>query len=203
MYNEVETYQYPTHHMEKSFTALSATFALTLSLLIPATSFAYLSPEQVFGGQSLTINRVDPTNQPPPPQQREGESVIQQQQLNSAAQRNAAQQSLQSIDDMPVDTYTPPVSTAEPLGLFDQNVQYEKRQERLQDAKSGGPTIIIGADGAVIDANGNVLHSGAPRVTATGPESILTIIAMILAGCSTLAYASLRHQRIASLPLSV
>lgn len=182
--------------MEKSFTAFSATFALSLSLLVPATSFAYLSPEQVFGGQSLTINRTDPTNQPPPPQQREGESVIEQQQLNSAAQRNAAQQSLQSIDDMPVDTYTPPVSTAEPLGLFDQNAQYEKRQDRLQDAQNGGPTIIIGADGAVIDANGNVLHSGAPRVTATGPESILTIIAMFLAACSTFAYAYVKRRRI-------
>lgn len=183
--------------MEKSFTSLSVTLAIAVGTLAPATGFAYLSPEQVFGGNN--VNRVDTTGQIAPPTQREGDSVIQQQQERSAEQRQEAQKSLQPIDAPAQDTYVPQEKSAQSLNLFDQNAQYEKRQERMEESQGNGPTIIIGGNGAVIDSNGNVLHSGAPLITSTGPESVLALAAMILAAVSTVGYALYRSHRIAFL----
>lgn len=176
--------------MEKiSFSVAFAALGIA-TLLAPVSGFAYLAPEQVFGGQSLTL-------QPAPPLEREGEEVIQQQQARQAEIRNAAQANLPSIHDEPVDTYVPD-NSPQPKGLLDQNATYERRQDRIANERSsGGPTIIIGGDSTVTDANGNVLHSGAPRVTATGPESVLAIAAMILAAVSTFAYAQIRARRMA------
>lgn len=189
-----------TKSMEK-YTSSFVTGSLALMLVMaPASAFAYLSPEQVFGGQSLTLDRTDATTYQAPPQQREGDAVIQSQQQNSSNLRSAAQSSLQPNYAEPVDTYVPPTQSSS-LGLFDQNATYEKRMDRIQQDRASGPTIVIGGDGTVIDSNGNVLHSGAPRVTATGPESILTFAAMILAGISTLAYAAIRHRRLQNLQI--
>lgn len=161
---------------------------------IPASAFAYLSPEQVFGGQSMTLDRTDATTYQAPPLTREGDAVVRSQQLNSAQLRAAAQSSLQPTYADPVDTYVPPTQSSS-LGLFDQNATYQKRMDRIQSEKGNSPTIIIGGDGTVVDSNGNVLHSGAPRVTSTGPESILAFAAMILAALSTFAYAAVRSHR--------
>lgn len=160
------------------------------ALFAPMSGFAYLAPEQVFGGQSLTL-------QPAPPTQREGEDVIQTQQERAAERRAAEQSTLTPVDAEPVDTFVPD-NSPQPKGLLDQNATYERRQDRIANERSsGGPTIIIGGDSTVTDANGNVLHSGAPRVTATGPESVLAIAAMILAAVSTFAYAQIRARRAA------
>jgi hypothetical protein len=174
--------------MEKiSFSVAFAALGIA-TLLAPVSGFAYLAPEQVFGGQSLTL-------QPAPPTEREGEAVIQTQQQRQAEVRAAEQSQLQSIQADPIDTYVPD-NSPQPKGLLDQDATYERRQERIANERSsGGPTIIIGGDSVVTDANGNVLHSGAPRVTATGPESVLAIAAMILAACSTFAYAQIRARR--------
>ena len=170
--------------------------ALTLvCALAPVSAFAYLSPEQVFGGQSMTLDRTDATTYQAPPLPRDGEAVIQAQQQNSAELRSAAQSSLQPDYADPVDTYVPPAGTASSRGLFDQTTTYEKRMDRIEESKASGPTIIIGGDGTVVDSNGNVLHSGAPLVTATGPESVLAIASMLLAAVSTFAYAAIRHRR--------
>lgn len=145
---------------------------------MPTVTFAYLSPEQVFGGQV-----------PAPPTQREGDAVVQQQQQAAAERRAAEQQALESNQADPQDDYVPPAQQSESLGLFDDAAQYERRQERINDNNSNGPTIIIGGNGTVVDSNGNVLHSGAPLVTSTGPESYLALAVLVLAGFSTIGYA--------------
>jgi len=160
-----------------------------VSLVTPVSALAYLSPEQVFGGSSLTLQSSAP------PTAREGSAVVQQQQERSAVQRSAAQQSLTSIDAEPQDTYQPS-SAAQSLGLFENETQYDLRMQRIQNSNSGSPTIIIGGDGDIIDANGNVLHSGAPRVSATGPESMLAAIVVVLAGICTFGIALMKNRRI-------
>jgi len=179
--------------MEKTLSPIAIGVLSIVTVLVPMTGYAYLSPEQVFGGQSTTVDRTDATTYQAPPQQREGPSVIEQQQFSASSSRAAAQQSLQPDYAEPVDTYTPPTKQASSLGLFDASTQYEMRQERAAQ-NTGGPTIIIGGDGTVVDSNGNVLHSGAPRVTATGPESILTLTSMILAAFCSIGYAVVRSR---------
>lgn len=174
--------------MEKLTSLVSVGVATCAMLMIPASALAYLAPEQVFGGQSLTL-------QPAPPTQREGEAVVEQQQQAAASSRAAAQEGMTPVDADPVDTYSSSHS-ASSLGLFDESTQYDLRQERLNESKSGGPTIIIGDDGTVVDSNGNVLHSGAKGgMTKTGPESTLALAAMVLATLSTIAYAAVRQRR--------
>lgn len=181
--------------MKNFITRLTVTMAASASVFLPVSAFAYLSPSQVFGGQSDTIDRTDPTTYQAPPQQREGAQVIEEQQQRAASSRAAVQeQEFISDDEEFVDTYVPPAQTASSLGLFDETTQYEARKAKMHQA-AGSPTIIIGGDGTVVDGKGNVLHSGAPRVTATGPESILTFSAMILAAVSTIGFAFVKAKR--------
>jgi len=176
--------------MNKNIFSIALAVLGVATALAPMSALAYLAPEQVFGGQSLTL-------QPAPPTQREGEEVIQQQQQRAAERRAEEQSQLQPVDAEPVDTYVPD-NSPQPRDLFDQNATYDRRQERIENERStGGPTIIIGGDSTITDGNGNVLHSGAPRVTATGPESMLAIAAMLLAGVSTFLYAQIRARRMA------
>lgn len=190
-----------TYSMEKHLSLITVGALSIATVLVPMTGYAYLSPDQVFGGQGTTLDRTDATTYQAPPLQREGDAVIQQQQQSAASSRAAAQQSLTPDYAEPVDTYVPPAKQASSLGLFDQNTQYELRQERAA-ANAGSPTIIIGSDGTVVDTNGNVLHSGAPRVTATGPESILTLVSMILAAFCTIGYAVARTRQTHVMTLS-
>ncbi len=164
----------------------SLNVALAASLLMPVTTYAYLTPDQVFGGG-------ESTSVPPPPTQREGESVVAAQQQAAATQRQTAQQALVPVDADPVDTYVPSAQ-ASSKGLFDQNAQYDLRQERKSE-NATAPTIIIGGNAEVRDSNGNVLHSGAPLVTSTGPASILAGISMMLAAVCTFAFAQIRSRR--------
>jgi hypothetical protein len=145
-----------------------------------APAFAYLSPDQVFGGAGLTLA-------PAPPTMREGADVVAAQQQRSATLRSAAQAQLPSLDDEPVDNYVAP-TTSTTRSLFDNNTQYEIRQQRIANRNSGTPTIIItGNGGAITDANGTVLHSGAPRVADTGPEHV-AMAALALALLASAAY---------------
>lgn len=170
--------------------ALALSVALGSSMLMPITTFAYLTPDQVFGGS-------DTVAPPPPPTQREGESVVQQQQQQAASSREAVQHQLVPNYATPVDTYVPPPASSK--GLFDQNTQYQVRQDRMQEQKAAAPTIIIGGNGDIVDGNGNVLHSGAPRISTTGPASILAGLAMMLAAGCTFAFAHLRTRKLITL----
>ncbi len=166
--------------MNKIFLSVILAVSGFTAVVAPMSGYAYLSPEQVFGNA--------------PPTQREGEDVVTIQQQRASSSRAAEQRSrLRSNQADPIDTYVPDTSP-QPRGLLDENASYERRLERISEEKSSGPTIVI-ADGTVTDGNGNVLHSGAPRVTATGPESILALTAMILAGICTFLYAQLRARR--------
>jgi len=158
---------------------------LALATGMPYPAFAYLTPDQVFGGANLN-------QQSPPPTPRDAPTVVEQQQERSAVQRSDAQSSLTPSE--PQDRYTAP---SEPRNLFNNETQYEIRQQRIEEKKSSGPTIVIGGSDTVLDANGNVLHSGAPRVSSTGPESILAAMAMILAGICTFVLVHVRsHKKI-------
>jgi hypothetical protein len=84
-----------------------------------------------------------------------------------------------SSSEPPVDTYVPEQQDTS-RGLFDQNAQYELRQQRIDDAHGAAPTIVIGD---------SVLHSGAPRTSQTGPETVIALVLMTLAGLCTFAVA--------------
>lgn len=164
------------------------TLAIGAGLLVPASTFAYLSPDQVFGGSSLTL-------QPAPPTQREGQDRVSDQQQLSAARRAEEQKNLKSIDAPPVNTYVPgpqPVSK----GLFDQDAQYQLRMQRKNQAPSALQVIIVGPNSEVSGSRGNVLRSGAPLVTTTGSETVLAAILTVLATVSTFAYVQVRSRTI-------
>ncbi len=182
--------------MEKLSASLFAAL-MSISLFVPLRTHAYLSPGQVFGDSSGAAHGAAGENLQPPPTQREGEAVVIQQQQEAAKQREEAQQELIPVDAPPVDTYVPP-ETNESKGLFDQNAQYELRQERIEEERAQAPTIIIGGDTEVRDSNGNVLHSGAPRTSSTGPASVLGGIAMLLAAVCTFAYSQYRSRHLAA-----
>ncbi len=161
---------------------LSATLAAfgIVAALIPTSGFAYITPSEAF------------TN----PNMRDGSAIIEAQQALSAQNRDAAYAAQNPAPPEPAVTV---VDTSPPKNLLDEKATYERRMERMEQEKSNGPTIIITGGGTVTDAQGKVLHSGAPRVTATGPESILAFAAILLAGISTYAYAGIRNRRIATL----
>lgn len=167
-----------------------ATLVVSIGMLLPMSALAYLSPDQVFGNSGAASQ--------PPPTQREGDAIVEQQQQRSAELRNAAQENLVPNYADPEDTYVPAASDAESRGLFDDNAQYERRMDRIEDSHGAAPTIIIGGDGTIVDANGNVLRSGAP-IASTGPESVLAVFAVLLAGICTFAYSGIRQRQIAAL----
>ncbi len=158
---------------------LSATLATfgVAAALVPVSGFAYITPQQLFSAA--------------PPNQREGEAVIAEQQRVSAERRAAEWAALDPVEPEP----TVVVEKAPPMGLLDEAATYDRRMTRKEEEKSNGPTIIINGGNTITDSSGRVLHSGAPRVTATGPESVLAFAALLLAGISTFAYASIRRQR--------
>lgn len=173
--------------MHKYFLSIAFAVLGIVAAVAPVSSFAYIDPATAFGNTA-------------PPTQREGDEVVRMREeaRNQALAEERAK--LTPVDAEPVDTYTPDTSTpSEPRGLLDEAATYERRQERIAEEKSSGPTIIIGGDSTVRDANGNVLHSGAPRVTSTGPESVLAVAAMLLAVVTTFGYAHIRTRRLATL----
>ena len=194
VYNYRQIHTITNLSMENTARSIGLSLAFVTSLFAPASALAYLSPDQVFGGSSITLQA------PPPPTAREGEQVNQVQQQRAAERRTEAQSSLQSVTAEQPDTYQAP--TAQPIGLFNNDAQYEQRMQRIQAEKSSGPTIIIGGNGDVIDANGNVLHSGAPRVSSTGPETVLTGLAIALAAMCTFGFAAFQSRRAANKPMN-
>lgn len=176
--------------MEKSLSTFAIAVASLVTLALPLDALAYLSPEQVFGGQTEDLR-------PAPMTQREGEQAIIDRQQRTEDWRTEEQKALTSIDDEPEDDFVP-VRTSDRPNLLDENEQYDLRMERMEEANAkGGPTVIVAGDGTIVDSNGRVLHSGAPLVTSTGPESFLALAVMLLAAVCTFGYVTLRTHRFA------
>ena len=175
-----------------TFTSLLRTSAMIVGMLVvPSSAYAYLSPDQVFGGQSQNFDRTDASTYQAPPTAREGEASRQAVQQGAASSRAAAQQSLVPTYQEPVDSYVP----APKPSMLNNEVNYQKHMERIQEQQTTTPTIIIGNEGTIVDSHGNVLHSGAPLVTSTGPETTLVILTMVLAAACTLLYSFYRSHR--------
>ncbi len=173
--------------MKQKIRSLSLSTALALGLFAPSSALAYLSPEQVFGGSSLTL-------QPAPPTQREGSDVVAARQQEAAARRAEEQKNMRP-EGTPPDLVPLPHEPS-PRNLLNEDTQYNLRMQRKQQGSSGTPVIVIGPPGEVLDSSGNVLKSGAPLVTSTGPETILALTLMILATLSTFAFVHVRGRAI-------
>jgi hypothetical protein len=190
----------------RSVSVLIVMVTVVLSLSVQRAS-AYLTPEAVFGSaQNTTVSssepthgaassasgfdRTDPTYLPPNSRAAESEATLQQ------SQRNFQYADIEEIEVHPA---APAEDTSPARNLLDDETQYELRMERLaESAKNGGDvTIVIGGDGQTVTSDGRVLHSAAPRVTATGPETILMVIVLLLAAVSTVVYAHLRERKTA------
>ncbi len=153
-----------------------------LALLMPATALTYFTPDQF---DSLANQNF----QQPPPTAREASSVVQSRERTIAAQREAEQAALHGA--APDDPYVEPDQPN--TTCLDDECQYELRQARLRSAagNQGAPIIIIGGQGGgstVYDGNGNVLHSGAPLITASGPETTVALFAFAFSLLGTMAY---------------
>lgn len=161
-----------------------------------SVAHAYLSPTDVFGGTNASFSpsdgthaaaassegfdRTNPTYLPPNNRAAENEAALQQ------SQRNFQYADVQDIE---VHAAAPAEDTSPERNLFDDDTQYQLRQERMQESnRNGNVTIVIGGEGGTVTSNGQVLHSGAPRVTATGPETLLMLLLLLLAGVSTVTY---------------
>lgn len=166
--------------------------ALSVSLT-PAIAVAYLSPEQVF--QGIT----------PPPTQREADDIAKNRQAEINRDRAAAQDALPSTEDVPAEE-EPALQPAAPTdpqmeevpSLLEDEGRWDRRQERLNDGGNGGTTIIIQNGGEVIRdrKTGEILHSGAPRITGTGPAEWLAAIALFVAATGTFVFARWREGRL-------
>ncbi len=160
-------------------TKISIAIAI-VALLLPVPALAYMSPSEVFSGAASNRSQ-------PPPTAREADSVVTAREKAIAAQREQSQMHAAA----PEDEYIAPQATHE--GCTSNECQYLLRQERLKAAagNQSGPTIIIGGQGGgttVYDGEGRILHSGAPLVTATGPETAVASAAGILALLGTVYY---------------
>jgi hypothetical protein len=80
--------------MEKTLASLGVSLAAAGALLAPMHALAYLSPDQVFGGQETSFDRTDASSHQSPPTLRDGQDVKVTQQQRSAELRNAAQSQL-------------------------------------------------------------------------------------------------------------
>ena len=105
--------------MRKSLSGVAIGALSCVTALVPASAFAYLSPEAVFGNQTTTFNSTDPTLHQAPPLQREGDAVILPQQQSASSSRAAAQHSLTLNTTAPVATAVPPTKHTARLDPFD------------------------------------------------------------------------------------
>lgn len=185
----------PISPMKNTLASVGLSLAAAGSLLVPLQALAYLSPDAVFNtsstaGGDATFDRTDPSS--PPPTLRDADAIAAGR-AAAGQQRLADQERANQEANAFADSYVAP-DDDESLGLLDDEAKYKLRMERLAASKGNSPTIIIGG-GMVMDSNGNILHSGAPIITSTGPESVLAAAVLVLASISTLAYAGLRHRR--------
>ncbi len=141
-----------------------------LALLIPATALAYGLPADVFG-------TGDPAYVQPPPTPREAAEVVRLREA-AIAQSRKDQQLKAAAAAAPPPEPTLSSSTAPKVDRSTDEYQYQLRQQRLENSSQN--TVIV------IDNSGKVLHSGAPFIAATGPQSIVAIVLVLLATVGTL-----------------
>lgn len=171
--------------------------ASTALIAIPSAALAYVSPEDVFGTTGTPSSTTSATdNLQAPPTLREASSRVAAQQAASMVNRAIAQSDLRPVDAVASSAASSVASgPKEPVpSRLDPNVNYEIRQERIAEQAAKQPTVIIASNGSVLDARGNVLHSGAPIITRTGPETAFAAGALILAALGTLATSALRRR---------
>lgn len=180
--------------MTTTLARIGVSTSVALTLLVPASAFAYLSPDQVFGSSNAHQAAGTTATVSPFPTKRDAESYAQAQQAAANQRRTEIQNAeLKPVDATPVDTYVAP-EPQKPASRLDPEVNYQLRMQRLTNEKSTSPSIIIAGQGTVVDSNGNVLHSGAPLVTSTGPESVVAFILVILSVVATLAMSTMQRR---------
>ena len=181
--------------MTTTFTRISVSASLALALLLsPVSAFAYLSPDQVFGSSNTHQAAGTSAVESPFPTKRDAESYAQAQQALANQRRAEIQNAeLKSVDAVPVDTYVAP-EPMKPASRLDPDTAYQIRMQRMADETSNSPSIIIAGQGTVVDSNGNVLHSGAPIITGTGPASVFAFIALTFSAIMTYAMTVLRRR---------
>ncbi len=179
--------------MEKSFASIGVGALLSASLLMPMSTLAYLSPDQVFGStpentmESSSSSEAGVSGEQVT--RRNADQAVEAQQRQSAEQRAAAQESLKPSAPPEVQSsVSSSVSSDESLGLFEAGTLEERRQERI-DSENATPVYLIGNGD-----DGAVLHSGAQLVTSTGPVNTLAFIVLALAAASTFAFAEYRKR---------
>lgn len=180
--------------MTTTFARIGVSASMALTLLVPASAFAYLSPDQVFGSSNTHQSAGTTATVSPFPTKRDAESYAQAQQALANQRRAEIQNAeLKPVDATPVDTYVAP-EPLKPASRLDPDTAYQIRMQRMADETSNSPSIIIAGQGTVVDSNGNVLHSGAPLITSTGPESVVAFILVILAMVATLAMSTAQRR---------
>ena len=173
--------------------SLAATATLAA---LPSAALAYVSPGDVFGDSDAPTSAETPVvDLSVPPTAREASSRVATQQSNTAVRRATAQAEEQKKNaPAPAVLVTETETKAEPApSRLDPNVNYTIRQQRIAEQNATRPIVVIANNGRVTDAQGTVLHSGAPLITSTGPETALAVGALILAGIGTFASTALRR----------
>lgn len=195
--------------MDKKALLLTAVCSLLMTIGAP-TAHAYISPEDLWGGsggtgevhpaapdESLPPDRTNVSTTEAPAGGRDAEWAIAQQQLASQLRREAEQKELFGTGEEE-EVMTAEEETDTSLGLFADDTQYDIRMARMEENDNGNVTIVIGSNGQVVTtSDGQVLHSGAPYVTATGPETVLMLMIFVLAGIGTFFYVHIRNKRFA------
>ncbi len=167
--------------------------AIASACVLPSTVGAYLSPEQVFGGEAPSVeipaplhgaasststsdrSAADRIGYTPPPTARESQDNVLTRQQQVQQSRDAAQSALIPSYAEPEDTFIP---AEEPkLDRTTDEAMYNLRMQRLQEQNQRDI------------ASGRVLHSGAPLVADTGLGTILSVITAIIAAGTTLFMA--------------
>jgi hypothetical protein len=176
---------------------LAAVIALTV---IPVPfAFAYLSPGEVF---DIGL----------PPNKRGALQEVTQQKKEVLRDRYDAQDALtptidenhvvsSSASSVPSDAThgaaTQSSSVSSRLDLLTDEGQFQRRLEREQSNQSPYPVIYIqNGQTTVKDAQGRVLHSGAPRTASTGPADVMAAIVLFVAGTATFLWAQRRQRGI-------
>ncbi|MEQ1849225.1 MAG: hypothetical protein ABL890_01400 [Candidatus Peribacteraceae bacterium] len=192
--------------------SIASLVVASVAVIVTGTqhAHAYLTPEAVFGSDGSTtvetgtntshaaaasssvgFDRTDPEYLPPNSRAADYEKALQESQRDFQ---------YADIEEIEVHAAAPAEDTSPARDLLDDETQYQLRQERLLEQQknvNGNVTIVIGGEGEVVTANGTVLKSAAPRVTATGPTTVLMSILLVLAAVSTVVYARIRERQTA------
>ncbi len=186
--------------MKNQFKAAGLVVAIALSIAPVPFAFAYLSPGEVF---DIGL----------PPNKREAKDEATAAAKKNLRDKKEAQGNLvPTINENPVSSSsassvsplidTPHAAAGQSsstssvrLDLLTDEGRFQRREDRTLDQQPQFPVIYI-QDGktTIKDAQGRVLHSGAPRTASTGPADSLAILALFVAGTLTFVWAQKRQR---------